>query len=346
MGGKAINKYFGLEEKRLPVVEYNVLVNEVLAILNNDQDFAKYSPRNIVIPAYRSKQDFGDADILIESNPNVNFRELIQRNFNVDPHHNAEVYSFPYKDFQVDFVCVQPDIFDISTTYFSYNDAGNLMGRGYHSLGLMYGHQGLFFVIRGQHFGGTEANTHIMNSVRLSVDSREILAFAGFDYDEFQNGFDKLEDMFDFVCRGKFFNAEKFNYENLNNTNKTRNRKRLTYTTFLEWLNTNKHKYNQFQFSENKLDYLPMICDNFPQLVDEFAATEKRYVMEQEISRKFNGTLVIEWTGFTGASLGRLISDFKKTFAEGEYSDYMYDYHADDVKNRFMEFFNNYIEAK
>jgi hypothetical protein len=332
MGGRAI-RAFGIEPRRISAEEYRQITSEIeygLQLRYHKDDY-------IVIPSYRSKPDFGDADILIKSYDDVNPREVIQKLFNVDPIHNGECYSFPYKDFQIDFIYVRPDDFDIALAYYSWNDAGNLCGRSFHSIGLKYGHMGLFFTIRPEHIEDGANNTHILRDVCLSKNPEEILNFCGFDYKHFQNGFDTLEEMFDWVCRGRHFNADKFKYENLNTANRTRNKKRNTYKYFLEWLEVNKHKYSQYQFDDKKNSYLPMIIVAFPHLKGELELAKIGYERSKLIKSKFNGELASQWSGKNGKDLGDAIEKFIKSFSnKNEYLDFVFDNSIDDVKQQFL----------
>jgi hypothetical protein len=333
MGGKAIIA-FGIEPRRILPDEYRDIVREVSATLDTE-----YSGRYKLIPSYHTKPDFGDADILVKINKHLNPREFIENKFKVKyPIHNGECYSFPFRKFQIDLIYVDESIFDVSLAYFSWNDAGNLCGRSYRSLGLKYGHEGLYFTVRPEHLEEGGNNTHIVRDVCLSRNPQEILEFCGFDWNQFQNGFNTLPDMYDWVCRGSFFNPEKFQYENLNNTNKTRKRKRETYRYFLEWLEDNKQNYSQFNFDSNKRTYLPMILSAFPHLKQEMEIALQQYERKKLIDSRFNGHLVREWTGLRDKELGNAIQKFISSFnGRDNYLNFVADNSDETVKSAFLD---------
>lgn len=316
MGGLLIKK-FGFEPKRVSKQEFTTITTEMLFILNNQL------PPNIkfrVIPYYRFKDSFGDSDWLITRSTDFDIRQFIIDTFNIVPYANAGVYSFPFKEFQFDFVTVPDDEYACAFSYYGWNDLGNLCGRSFHTVGLHHGHEGLYFWIREEHVGGERSdNSQLVNYLCLSKDPKEIMEFGGYDYSRYQKGFDTLEEVFQFACSGKWFHPDKFSYENLNHINRTRNRKRKTYQAYLEWLAINKDNYKWFDFNEDKFSYIPMIMDRFPILKETIIKERAEYQLKLQRQTKFNGDLIKEWTGITeGKELGKLISGFKKSFVSKE----------------------------
>jgi len=329
MGGRAIMEY-GFEPSRLSKREYEELVLEVEVHLMRVCSPDDYR----LLPAYKSKTDFGDCDILIKNEVKFDRYKFIEEICGYKPIHNDKVYSFPYKGFQFDFIFMPSSIFEAALSYYSWNDLGNLQGRSFHSLGIVYGHSGLNFVIRGENFDQNPLNTYIYKTALLSKDTKEIFEFGGYDYQKFVDGFDTLEEIFHYAASGRFFNAEKFRYENLNNPNRTRNRKRATYRLFLEWLELHKHEYPQFEFNSDKRVYIPMLMERFPKLKDDFAVAKEAYERHELVHSKFNGNLVKEWTGLVDKELGVAIKHFKGLFPDFE--GFVYSTSADEIKQSFF----------
>lgn len=330
MGGLLIKK-FGLEPKRLPKEEFETLLKEMLFILTTElPPFINFRP----LRYFKNKPDFGDCDIVLTRNPHFKPAEFIESKFGVKPHHNAGVYSFPYKEFQFDFITVLPEEYETHITYYADNDLGNLIGRGFHSAKMHYGGEGLYYWIREEDVGGEHSeNSQIVNFFCLSRNPREIMEFGGYDYDRWVKGFDKIEDIFDFACRGRWFQPDKFKYENLNHTNRTRNKKRKTYQLFLEWLEVNKNNYKWADLHEDKFAYVPLIEQKFPSLTRQFKIETELYKERIELKKKFNGDLVIEKLNISdGVLLGKIIKGFKNQFFDdGDWNNYLKTYSKENI---------------
>lgn len=301
-------------------------------------------------PSYHQKENFGDADFIVQTDPKINIAKKIAELVDTKVICNGETISFAYpvgerriSYFQIDFICVKPEIFDISKTYFSWNDLGNLMGRIYHGgLGLQYGHHGLIYKIRESNFlsDTPDSQCHIVDEVVLSVNPREIFEVAEFNYDEYLKGFQTLDDMYVWVAKNRFFNPEKFSFENMNNVNKTRNKKRVVYNKFITWLDENKHKYNAHIFHADKLKYLPMILDRFPFLQERIDAARIKYFTHLQTREKFNGNMVRDLTGLQGGDLGKFIIKFKNSFSE--FDKFVLEANVHEIQQRIGDFYANF----
>lgn len=330
MGGLLLKK-FGFEPKRLPKEDFETLLKEMLFILTSElPPFINFRP----LRYFKNKQDFGDCDIVLNTNLRFDIEEFIKNRFLVTPHKNNNVYSFPYKEFQFDFICVPQQEYEAHISYYNDNDLGNLMGRGFHSAKMHYGGEGLYYWIREEDVGGERSdNSQIVNFFCLSRDPKEIMEFGGYNYERWLQGFNNIEDIFDFACQGRWFHPEKFEYENLNHTNRTRNKKRKTYQLFLEWLKVNKSNYKWADLHEDKFLYLPMIEAKFPALTKQLEVERQNYQIRLELRTKFNGDLVKEKLGISdGALLGKIIKGFKNQFChETHWQEYLKEYSKENI---------------
>jgi hypothetical protein len=295
MGG---NAFPGLT-KRLSANEFYELENTVIAKLMNDG--AVWCVETI--PAYLEKESFGDLDLLIV--PSENFsREKLQSIFNCGENIscNGGVWSLVYNGFQVDLIKTTFDEIEYARNYFSWNDRGNLVGRYAHKFGLKHGHDGLWLPVRSA--------DHILGNVLLTLDPREAEEFLAV---KFGREFCTLEDMFLNVACSTFFNPDIFLLENRNHTARTRDRKRASYTKFLEWCEVYKSE-NPFrlyyEFSE-KSSYLEAIFEAFPHAKVEYDRLMEEKRLLEAAAEKFNGNLVREWTGLDGVELGKAMKELK-----------------------------------
>ena len=302
MGGSALKNTF---TRRYSTEEYINLAEKVQTRLNSLQIESR-------IPlSFGAKESFGDLDVLIlaESLKERNMREIIEQHFAPNEiYMNSHVYSFDYKEFQIDFILVKTKFWDTSYHYYSYNDLGNLIGRISYQMGFRYGHYGLKLVYR--HPDGGKKFEKI-----LSQDIQKILDFLGFDPDEYRYGFYELRDIFAYVMKSKYFNPKIFQYDALNHQNKTRNKKRANYAAFLDYCEDYEGDTYQYQ---NKDYYVKMAEDFFGiDIVSQIEIWKKEVERDKEISAKFNGHIIMEHVpNLKGKELGHAITNFKKHIKE------------------------------
>lgn len=298
MGGNAL-KEFGIETRRADKYEYFKLTEEVTKVLDAN------NIANRITRSVRNKSSYGDADILVEHNPYCEGKPdwvwNIKRYFGEDTpvFSNGGVYSFPYKNFQVDFITIEWGNVSICDSYFAFS-SGMLMGRILAMFGIKYGHNGLWYKIK--------YNGNTIKEIKLTSDPKIVFEIGGFDYAKFQEGFESEEEFFLWIMSSKYFTKSLFQFENLDHKNRTRNRKRPDYNRFLQFIDS--HLGNEIivldESPRNKLlSYFPTIVDAENEAIAEAKKAE-------ELAQKFNGNIVMEITGLTGKDLGDYISFFKK----------------------------------
>lgn len=156
MGGNALKN---TTTKRLSRAEFELVSRKVEDTLRAAFPLSRVA----VIPAYFSKTDFGDADVLVSSEGvqaaggGERLRQLAMEAFHAtDLFKNGNVLSFDYRSspeqtepgFQVDVFLQEEKSFDFALNYFSFNDLGNLVGRTAHKQGCSFGHDGLWYYFR------------------------------------------------------------------------------------------------------------------------------------------------------------------------------------------------------
>lgn len=292
MGGKLFNT------KRLPLNEFNIYRNHM-------ENMLQFFGIEYKIPLYfRNKEDFGDLDVLIKKTVPTNKLLNIFRFYESHYDKSEAVVSFNYKDFQVDFIKIEPENFDIAFHYYSYNDLGNLIGQLAKINHLKFGFDGLKYnhYVNGQKKG----------TIYVSKNIDEILTFLDLDKDKFNAGFDTIEDVFDYVIKSKYFNPYisdlepyGFNSEGvalyrINKINRERNTKRKTYQLWLEYIKKFKTGEENYKFRDESEESLNEIYDRindfFPNIHFK-DKLEKIQIEEEErnnIKKKFNGNIIIE----------------------------------------------------
>ena len=354
MGGKALRQY-GIETERKTSTEFFELASKIsvqlsygLGITNSVPIEFKYSPNISSAPVrcYRTKQDHGDLDVLIKidndfKEKNINLKDYVQEHFNPQIiHSNGGVLSFDYQNFQIDFIPVSESNWKIAQVYFSYDPLGNAMGKTFHKLNLSYGWDGLKYKYRN--FNGR--NSH---DIIVSKNPRKIFEFGGYDYDRYLEGFDTMEEIFDFIISGKYFNVDIFKMENLSAIDKKRNRKRKSYHEFLKYIETFEIE-SQYHFPENKNLYLPIIDNYFPEanFLKKIEELDKKDKINRQVSEKFNGKLIMKWIpGLKGKELGNMITNFKKELGDN-YKNYILETPQEEIKKQFIKFYEKEKKEK
>lgn len=321
MGGRAFVEKYGIESKRIPQEEYLDLTNKIYAILSS------YFNKIHLIKSYHDKLDHGDADFLVSEPKSSNHRldkevlgaELIQNNQNIT--------SYLINGFQVDIINTNRNYFTSSVFYYDYDPLGNLLGKLTHKFRMSLGYNGLYYTLRDNE------NTYKLGEIQISTDERRIIEFLGLDWERRKQGFNTQEEIFDYVISSKYFDARIFSFENMNHIARTRDKKRKSYNQFMSYIEPYKDKVYDWPLIEERLG---LVNQCFPEvkLFEQINELKEKRRQAEELAEKFNGTLVIEWTGITGKALGQLLGEYKKN-----YHQLIKDESAENIKKHFLEWY-------
>lgn len=324
MGGHALEAK-GVFTRRYEDEEYKTICKEVKTKME------KLFPNNetYIIQAYRNKKSHGDMDILISCKIKDDFHEmikLVEKEFKPNATNlNDSVLSFDYKDFQIDFIKTNEDYFTFQSNCMKYDPSFNLMGKCYYNMMCSYKYKGLYFVYRNK-------NGRIKKDILLTRDMRKVFEFGGFDYDRYLKGFDDLEEIFEFIIDGKYFNFDYFKLENLSQKNRKRNNKRSTFNAFIKYCNDRRNDVNYdlkedrsvlyngknfIQKFEDKKDRdfcIDKVEKAFPnvKLREQLNNLDAKFALVEQAQEKFNGNIVKEVLNINGKELGSFIKYFKQ----------------------------------
>jgi len=305
MGGRALKNTY---TRRYERQEFEDIKNEIFDILS--KTFDRYD-----IPRFFAKKEtFGDIDIIISMEGYYgNMNDYIDATFEPNEiFHNGNAWSFDYKELQVDFITCSGEDFDSNYHYLAFNDLGNFIGRLAQSIGFKYGQEGLWY----NHFSDANTKTKIM----VSKDYPKIFEFLGLDYQKWVEGFDTLEDIFEYTMTSSLFNPEMFKLSQLNKINRERNLKRASYMAFLDYIEDKPAhpEYNPNTVSLAKENVIEMIRDKdgFPEANIDLRLVEIEYEAAKKklINTKFNGKMIMNKYGLEGKELGEAIKNFKGYF--------------------------------
>ena len=146
----------------------------------------------------------------------------------------------------------------------------------------------------------------------------KIFEFIGLDYGTWLNGFEYLSEIFQYVVSSTYFDPDVFAYENMNNIARVRDRKRATYSSFLEYIKP-YGSTSKFKCKESKSEYLPQIFEFFPEAWEAYRSEVGKFNKYKELKTKFNGDLVREWTDLEGKELGKFMESFKRWVGTEDY---------------------------
>jgi len=339
--------------ERLPAKDYYLLERRVRYKLN------QHGIKNNVPRYFNNKEDFGDLDVLIPKGLSLeNVKEWLKptwldklrsRVFNkplpeIQDHFvNGDVISVKYCDFQIDFIRIAEENWEIAYHYFSWNDLGNLIGRLCHKFGLKYGIDGLKYIYR-------EDNV-IIGEVVITRNVNRILDFLGLDKRWFHNGFNSRKDIFDFVIESKYFNPYIYDFEHANKINRDRDKKRTTYKewlVYIEFLKPSFKPYVQWWECDDKKVFIPQIEEFFPESkltakIEEFKAAAQ---LHRERTEKFNGNIVMQLTNLQGSELGKTLGDFKKSISTLNWNIAFEDWIDKHTKEEILQEFNQWYTYK
>lgn len=328
MGG---NVFPGLN-RRYAKDEYLALVEELKPKF--DMLFSVWN----VTPTFESKDSFGDMDII--GVPRFAFNKdvlvavldiqlagfLTGAKSQYPVKNNGGTWSVIYKEFQLDLVTCPEKEYEFTKNYMGVGDRGNFVGKIAHMLGLKFGHDGMWMVVRA-------SDAHQLGEVLLTLDPKRAEEFL-----DIKPCVDPktLEDIFENIAASKYFNPEVFLLENNNNVARVRDRKRPSYNAILEWC---KHLPSREYFPrvKDKSIYLDMIFESFPEAKAEYDELWRQKEIQDKFKTMFNGDLVSEWTGYTGQELGKWMVIFKQHLRPEYVVKHMT---AQDVEN-FVVFYND-----
>lgn len=314
MGGNALT----VPVRRMSQAEIQAAQSHVQHVLQSELGLLSFG-----IPAYRSKETFGDIDIIVQRDRMLgedgiprffqdDLIEVAQKHFNARAFApNTNMLSFDYRlstddaeGFQVDLIQIAPEFVPTSIAYYSYNDLGNFIGRIAHKMGVKFGHEGLLYLYRD--------GNYLFDTLTVSQDNDAILTSLGFDPKRYNQGFDTLQDIFEFASSTRYFNKDLFLLENRNHRARTRDRKRANYTAFLEYITHNDLPQYEYAENEDKRVWLPHLFKHFPNFQAQFEETQKNFERNKILKDGFNGKILGEATGLSGKELGAFMGAFKQ----------------------------------
>jgi hypothetical protein len=329
------NEYEQLEQRVVEMLWDNLFDAKTLA-------FGEYI---YPLDAYYSKESFGDMDIILNSKYlRVDYIETIVKVFKLghgDWKKNGNLLSIKYNNFQIDLIVTPDEDYKTSIDYFAWNDLGNLVGRISHKFGIKYGHRGAYLVVRD---GDMQ-----LGEIEVSKSTRDIHEILGLNHDVWLDGFETMEDVYKWVINTPYFNPAIYDYDNRNHTSRTRDKKRVNYHGFIEWLKTipeesiPKYQYDTYiergGYNIREPFFTDIICKRFPHVKDEYDKLIESYIQEMLFRNKFNGNLCREVIELDGKDLGYFMKYAREQIDKSNMKNTIKGYKIDSVKLLIKDLF-------
>jgi len=321
MGGHALSRN---TERAGPQHYLNVYVQVQRVLQSEWPEAVMYLPRK-----HRFKQDHGDLDLLVRRDTVGLTRDWVKSAFGVDEVVvNDGVWTFgvelelPPSDtsekstLQVDLVTKRKEHWEMSKAFFDQSGLGNLMGKLCRWLRYKWGFQGLRMPVYRDPQGERSVK---YGEYVLTRDPKKAFEFLGFDYDRFQEGFQDMSEIFEYVRSSEHFCKEPFMPENMTADQKQRDRKRPVWDQFKNHLR-DLEKLGELP---SKPDSRPTQEEAVERAKEAFPFCELHHELEQdkefvelreEAKKTWTGRVPMEEFGVKGSRLGEMLGNFHDTF--------------------------------
>lgn len=334
MGGRALEK-FGIKTERKSTKDFLRIANIIESKIQEDLNIETH-----VVKFYHEKETHGDLDLLVKIdhnfyNKNINLKKWVEETFKSNGIYvsNGPI-SFDYENFQVDIIPIKESNWNFRT-WFDYDPSSNLVGKISHRFGCKYSWEGLKYNYRGD-------NGKVIKNIIISKDNDKILKWLGFDSDRYNLGFDKLEDIFEWVINSKYFSPELYDPENLSHIDRKRNQKRQTFQEFRNYISNISYEKTGYKFDRVKENYWNFIDESFPEsnFLNEIKKCQEKERLINEIKEKFNGHIIMEiFPELQGKELGNVMTNFKDSFQN--WNEYVMTHTKEEIIENFKLFYKN-----
>lgn len=323
MGGRAFLDR-NLQSHRMTTTELHEIASRAIQVASEKAGTFEY----YIVKSIAEKEDHGDIDIVIKNTGKefIKFKDAFKDNF-YPVFINGLVISvlFEHK-YQIDFIFQPEASYDYACQYFNWNDLGNLVGRMMKPLGLKHGSGGAAYIYRPRGMASKY-------DIPLNITYQETLKLCGLKPYDDNHVFKTYKEVFDYVISSPYFAVRHYLYENLNNTNRVRDKKRKTYNMFLEYVK---------DIEDNK-DYLSLdLIGIFPHLKDEIKKIDERLAKAEAYREVFDAQYIIEKTKYTGAKLGKFIGYVSKRHSKDELIEGGQDFFKQVIDKCYQEYKGEY----
>ena len=300
MGGMAVKD---LGAVRIKKDEYKAITDVFMSEFSNQFDLmqSQMSEEFEFVKAYAEKPDYGDLDFITTVNKNL-FVDFINKSDKIEViGSSGDSFAVKVKIgdsysniCQLDYIHSNSDDFDFKTKYYAFNDLGNLIGRVAKAASLKFGFDGLskdiYFnrsfdemvvpvMTMEPEVRNDEFNPYNKGNIILTKDFDVALALLGFDVEQYNKGFNTIEEIFEFVTNSKYFMKFYYNSELRNHKARARDKKRTVYSIFLKYIEDKEDKQS---FDSN---FMETVKEVFPNYTVEFKEYKAKLLLVDKVQK-------------------------------------------------------------
>lgn len=265
-----------------------------------------YLPRMI-----DSKDDFGDQDIILPDDYLYPVTELLESlDYPLVVLRNSEtnaieynVVTYQYEGNQIDLIFIPRESVEYSINYFSFGDHGNIIGKLLKKYSLKNSFLGFYFTYRRD-------DGNYKKDVLISYTYEDILNLLHLDINKFNEGFKTEEEVFEWLASTEYFDSNIYSFKNMNNKDRTRDKKRKFYNSFLKYLEDNSITGNE-NSKQLKINF-----KDFEGFDSRYKERDSKYESINKYRNKFNGFLVSNLRNIKEKELGLFMKSFVNSYSQ------------------------------
>lgn len=303
MGGNAFEQY-GKTSLRMRSEDIPHIINDLYQQLPILLEYRPYPVKSIL-----EKTDHGDIDIVIDKGE-TGFTKVFNavKSSGILYFKNGSVVSLLlHGKYQIDLIFTKTKYYEYSCQYYNWNDLGNLNGRLAKPNNIKHGHDGFGYIY---YYNNDKSRR---NDIYIGNNYQEFLTLIGVKPYDDNFVFETYKQVFDYVVSSPYFNSKLYLFENLNNTNRVRDKKRKTYNMFLDYIKDIPPKEPTY------IDVLGI----YPHLKNEIASIDEQLAHKDVLRGAIDVDYVLQSLGMSesnkeGRKVGRLIGYVKNNFSESE----------------------------
>lgn len=251
----------------------------------------------------KSKDSIDYVDIIIPTGYAPKIREILER-YRLDYNGNGIVTSYLTKgNYQINLIAIRPNLIDYATNYFAYGECGNILGQ------MIKKHFHLKNSFNGLYYVYQQDTGNYQKELLLSLEYKDLIDMLELDWSQFEQGFETNEHLFDWFYASPFLDTDAFKFENLNHTNRVRDRKRKFYHEWLKYLDGKPKKPTKTP---------KPLGEYFESFDKKYIQAEAEYSKHRAYKAKFNSNLAMFLTGLKGKPLGEFMALFVDEYTKDE----------------------------
>lgn len=282
-----------------------------------------------VLPDYAQKTDFGNLSVFVQG-ARRNVSDLLAKslaNALASPEYvvNDNRVSLSVQGLQVDISLYPEELFQVSLDYHSYNGLGGLVGRLAHSVGLALREHEMVYPVR--------VGDYWLADVPVSDSWFKTLELLGLDAAQWRQGFDSQESVFQYVASSPLFG--KCLFENQGHDVLSAVNSLTAHQKMAAWLQSPEAQALRSQPLVSAQQWQADLLARAPEIQQAIDAVLAGYQRRLLAHEKFNGDVVMQWTGCSGVVLGGLLKKLKSAHASSEaFNDWVLATPLEDIKHK------------